>query len=164
MGMLFGPSLRGAARCVRPEIMSIDVAGARPPARHAKLARIVDPGTGAAAASSSLNLSHDPTCAQRVSASFEFTLANLGPCSNRIGSGADGVSRKPRIGLDGDGNMVVVVFESEATDLVAGDGNGAADILRRELIGAMSPTTSSRRVMSDSTRFNRRSASCRRWR
>lgn len=49
------------------------------------------------------------------------------------GGDADGGSRHARLSEDGR----LVVFESDATDLVAGDGNGASDVFVHDLLAAV---------------------------
>jgi WD40-like Beta Propeller Repeat len=75
-----------------------------------------------------------------------------------IGAGSDGASRSPAISADGR----LVVFASDATNLVAGDNNGAADIfLRDTCIGApvgCSPATTLISVAPDGSSANAPSA------
>ena len=70
------------------------------------------------------------------------------------GAGPDGASRSPSISADGR----LVVFASDATNLVAGDNNGVADIfLRDTCIGApagCSPATTLVSIASDGSSAN----------
>ena len=75
------------------------------------------------------------------------------------GAGPDGASRSPSISADGR----LVVFASDATNLVAGDNNGVADIfLRDTCIGApagCSPATTLVSIASDGSSANAASGS-----